>query len=46
VGLLGRAELRHEMGARGRRWIQANWDTRHVLGRMESVFAGAAGDAA
>jgi glycosyltransferase involved in cell wall biosynthesis len=46
VDLLERAELRHEMGARGRAWIEANWDTRHVLGRMESVFAGAAGDAA
>ena len=46
VDLLGRAELRHEMGARGRAWIEANWDTRLVLGRMESVFAGAAGDAA
>ena len=41
VELLGRPEVRREMGARGRAWIEANWDTRHVLGRMESVFAGA-----
>jgi glycosyltransferase involved in cell wall biosynthesis len=46
VDLLGRPDARREMGARGRRWIEANWDTRYVLGRMESVLAGAAGDPA
>ena len=42
VELLGRPDAGREMGARGRAWIEANWDTPHVLGRMESVFAGAA----
>jgi phosphatidylinositol alpha-1,6-mannosyltransferase len=42
VDLLARSDTRREMGARGRAWIEAHWDTQLVLGRMESVFAGAA----
>lgn len=45
IDLLGKPEVRQAMGARGRAWIVANWDTQVVLGRMESVFAAAAGGA-
>ena len=40
-----RPEARQAMGARGRAWIEANWDTQVALGRMEAVFAGAVGGA-
>ena len=46
VDLLGNPAQRQQMGARGRSWIEANWDTQHVLGRMESILAGATGGAA
>jgi hypothetical protein len=45
LDLLGRPEARQAMGARGRAWIEANWDTQVALGRMEAVFAGAVGGA-
>ena len=37
------AECRRALGARGRRWIEAEWDTRLVLGRMAAVLDEAAG---
>jgi glycosyltransferase involved in cell wall biosynthesis len=37
-------ECRRALGARGRRWIEAEWDTRIVLGRMAAVLDEAAGE--
>jgi phosphatidylinositol alpha-1,6-mannosyltransferase len=37
------AECRRMLGARGRRWIEGEWDARLVLGRMAAVLDEAAG---
>ena len=35
-------ECRRALGARGRQWIESEWDTRIVLGHMANVLEGAA----